>query len=730
MEGASRHLVFGDFELDGAKRLLYRQGEPVPLNSKAFDLLLALVERPGEVLTKDELMQSVWPDQFVEEGNLAVQISALRKIFGEKKDEHRFIVTVPGRGYSFVADVDGNGTGDIVIESHRLSHIVVESEVEKASSVETNQTFRKVLVVAAAFAILLTVAFSYWLYQQAYGRQVLAYGWTDSTLDALTPRQLTANGKVHFAALSPDGAYYAYTTQGNKPSLWFAHVGGKQQVEIRPPEAVTYHGLTFSPDGTEIYYVASDPQNPHSALFRIPVFGGAAQKVLVNIESPVTFSPDGKQVAFARVDRERKLSTVYVADSENGANQRELATRAPEQGFSQNGPAWSPDGKVIAIAARSGEAIATEIVVLVSTEDGKVEKFGATDWTEVRRLAWLKDGSGLFLNVIEKKWDDRHLWMMEYPGGKAHKVTRDLYQYGAASLSVSDDGTKLLSVNSMKVSNISVGSADALADLKQITGNAIGKRDGGEGLAWTADGRIVFSASFDKSATIWAMDADGANAKQLTPPGLVVDRYPAASRDNRYLVFHSTRDGKWNLWRVGTDGGDLRQLTTDGESWRQFSSSLDGQWILYSSDAPGGLHSIWKVSIEGGEPVRLTDKTSSYPSVSPDGKMFACSYHRAGGSGTQLAVFPIEGGEPLYLFDVPRGTTFAVGLRWMPDGQGVVYRDSGPGLWQQRLSGGQPERILELPGETIYGFDWSLDGKKFAVAHGEEIRDVVLVTNN
>jgi DNA-binding winged helix-turn-helix (wHTH) protein/Tol biopolymer transport system component len=730
MDGASRQLVFGDFELDGSKRLLYRQGEPVPLNPKAFDLLLALVERPGEVLSKDELMQRVWPGQFVEEGNLAVQISALRKIFGEKKDEHRFIVTVPGRGYSFVADIDENGHGDIVIESHSLSHIVVESEAQEASPVEEGRTARKVLLVAAAFAILLTAVFGVWLYRQAYGRQALAYGWTDSTLDALKPRQLTATGKVHFAALSPDGAYYAYTTEGPKPSLWFAHVGGKQQVEIRPPEAVTYHGLTFSPDGNEIYYVASDHENPHSALFRIPVLGGAAQKVLVNIESPVTFSPDGKQVAFARTDRERKLSTVYIADSQNGANERELAARPPEKGFSSYGLAWSPDGKVIAIGAATGETIAAEDVLLVSTEGGKVEKFGTTDWIEVRRLAWLKDGTGLFLNVIEKKWDDRHLWMMEYPGGKAHKITRDLFQYGAASLSVSDDGTKLLSVKSMGVSNISVGAAGALAELKQITGNAIGKRDGGEGLAWTADGRIVFSASFDKSATIWAMDADGANPKQLTPPGFVVDRYPAASRDNRYLVFHSTRDGKWNLWRVGTDGGDLRQLTSDGESWRQFSSSSDGQWILYSTDAPNGLHSIWKVSIEGGEPVRLTDMTSSYPSVSPDGKMFACSYLRNGGERTQLAVFPIEGGEPSYVFDVPRGTTFAIGLRWMPDGQAIVYRDSGPGLWQQRLSGGQPEKVLELPGEAIYGFDWSFDGKQFAVAHGEAIRDVVLVTNN
>ena len=125
-----KHFRFGDFELDVAKRLLLREGTPLSLNSKTFDLLLALLDRRGEVLTKDELLETVWPDQFVEEGNLTVQISTLRKIFGEAKNEHRFIVTVPGRGYSFVADVEDQVRGEIVVENHRVSTIVVEEEEE------------------------------------------------------------------------------------------------------------------------------------------------------------------------------------------------------------------------------------------------------------------------------------------------------------------------------------------------------------------------------------------------------------------------------------------------------------------------------------------------------------------------------------------------------------------------------------------------------------------------
>ncbi len=97
---------FAEFEIEAAKRLLLKKGAPVSLNPKAFDLLLTLVRARGTVLSKDELLEMVWQGQFVEENNLTVHVAALRKILGETKNEHRFIVTIPGKGYAFVAKVD------------------------------------------------------------------------------------------------------------------------------------------------------------------------------------------------------------------------------------------------------------------------------------------------------------------------------------------------------------------------------------------------------------------------------------------------------------------------------------------------------------------------------------------------------------------------------------------------------------------------------------------------
>ena len=96
---------FGSHRLDPAKRVLLLEGKPLPLTAKVFDTLLVLVERRGQVVEKDELMKLLWPDSFVEEANLSQNVSILRKVLGESPNDHRYIVTVPGRGYRFVARV-------------------------------------------------------------------------------------------------------------------------------------------------------------------------------------------------------------------------------------------------------------------------------------------------------------------------------------------------------------------------------------------------------------------------------------------------------------------------------------------------------------------------------------------------------------------------------------------------------------------------------------------------
>src|SRR5690606_2307998 len=102
---SSGKVYFGEFTVDLDRRVLLRDAEPLALNPKAFDLLIASVEAAPSLVTKDELLERVWPDQFVEENNLTVHVSALRKALRENKNDPRFIITVPGSGYKFIGDI-------------------------------------------------------------------------------------------------------------------------------------------------------------------------------------------------------------------------------------------------------------------------------------------------------------------------------------------------------------------------------------------------------------------------------------------------------------------------------------------------------------------------------------------------------------------------------------------------------------------------------------------------
>src|SRR5262252_1373670 len=130
-------LEFGPFRLDPVRRLLWRDSELIPLKSKAFQTLLVLLENQGRVMDKDELMKLVWPDAIVEENTLNKNISALRRALGESAGENRYIVTVPGKGYSFVAGVreisNGEATEDLVVATHTVSRVITSEEVTETT---------------------------------------------------------------------------------------------------------------------------------------------------------------------------------------------------------------------------------------------------------------------------------------------------------------------------------------------------------------------------------------------------------------------------------------------------------------------------------------------------------------------------------------------------------------------------------------------------------------------
>ena len=161
MSSVTESVVYGfeSFRVDAGKRLLWNGGEPVPLTPKVFDTLVYLVQNPGKAISKDELMAAIWPDTVVEENNLNKNISALRQLLGERPGEHRFIATIPGRGYKFVATVvesAGNGNhADITPSDGTGAGSVSLGTATPGKERRANFLYLR-YGLAAAFAIVLT----------------------------------------------------------------------------------------------------------------------------------------------------------------------------------------------------------------------------------------------------------------------------------------------------------------------------------------------------------------------------------------------------------------------------------------------------------------------------------------------------------------------------------------------------------------------------------------------
>ena len=155
---------FGDFRLDAGRRLLWRADAQVPLTPRVFETLLYLVEHHDTVLDKERLMEAVWPDSIVEENNLTQNISTLRRVFGETPGSHHYIVTVPGRGYRFVADVKMR-EADVGRQPRRIPEAAIaptDNKTEQVASVAQpnhRRSFRPILASAAVLALSVAALF-------------------------------------------------------------------------------------------------------------------------------------------------------------------------------------------------------------------------------------------------------------------------------------------------------------------------------------------------------------------------------------------------------------------------------------------------------------------------------------------------------------------------------------------------------------------------------------------
>ena len=694
----------GKDTIDSLNKIIREPAAPISsLNPSAPDDLQRIVRR---CLAKDP------EERYQIIKDVAIEIKELRHEMQSR------VETELSFSPNATADPSGLKAGDQSASAGgaRAGASTASSVTRSASSSETGVGERKRpkngVVIAAVGLSLLLGGLAFGLYRLLAKKPV--------PFQSIKIEKLTNIGNATTAQISPDGQYVAHAVyEGGKYSLRVWHVSTRSSVEIVPPVEDFLAVRAFSPDSRYIYYTKSATPGP-GALHKIAVLGGASQKILERASGGITFSPDGKHFAFVLMGPGQEESSLMIVNVD-GTGERMLTTRRGNERFGFDGPAWSPDGRVLVTGLYTDGTKMT--VAAISVADGEVKPLTSQKWLNVYRLAWLRDGGGLVFSALEQTLQ---IWYISYPQGELRRITDDANSYGSGSFSMTADSSTIATLQTEVIGDLFVSPLADTRKAKQIT-PGVGGRVPAFGMSWTPDGRIVYATGTLGKTDIWIMNADGTGNRQLTNSP-ARDNFPEVSPDGRYVIFESTRSGRLNIWRMGLDGGNPKQLTDGGRDVAPHFSP-DGSSVIYASLATSELR---KVPAEGGDSERLSDRRVIGATASPTDGMIAGLYRADEKSPQRLAIFPPEGGSaPIKTFDLPRGILSA-DVKWMPDGRTIIYlmeQARSSSLWSQSLGGGPPKLLADFSPEQVFSLTLSRDGRTLAFSRGTVIRDVVLITD-
>jgi len=422
-------------------------------------------------------------------------------------------------------------------------------------------------------------------------------------------------------------------------------------------------------------------------------------------------------MAFKRNDLDKRKSTLLIANAD-GTAERVLAERDYLVSFVAN-PAWSPDGKTMVSWINEAVPDLEEFsLVAISVADGSMSPIGSKRWRWPGKITWMPDSKELLVNAKASASEQSQIFRVAYPSGDIQRVTDDFNKYDGVS--VTADGTSLVTVQGRQDVNLYVAPADEPMNLRritEITGISY------HGLAWTPDGRIVYGSNFGGKRNIWMMEADGTHLQQLTNDSFV-NYDPVVTPDGRYIVYECERTGRVNIWRMNLDGSNPIQLT-NGDIELNPSITPDSQSVVYAGKK-SEISYLGKVPIDGGEVQEIVHKTCNYPKVSPDGKTIACEYW-LGTYQPGLSIIPIDGGEPIKSF-VPRPGDW----QWATDSRSLILMDHTTGfsnLFRASMTNHPRKPLTNFKSDGILAYAFSTDGKRIAMLRGPQSTDVVMLSN-
>jgi Tol biopolymer transport system component/DNA-binding winged helix-turn-helix (wHTH) protein len=719
---------FGDFRLDAREKILARRGEPLEIAPKAFELLSFFVENPGRLLSKDELMDKIWADSFVEESNLTFNIRQLRVILGDDAHDPKYIKTVRRHGYRFIADVRKTApetvpqhlekpasAAELNMDAPDGNRIAPVEENPSASpeAPKVGKFSRAVWIVCAVFLVV-ALGVGAWLARSLFGHGA-------PVLSApFAAEKLSTNGKSKFLALSPDGKNLVYTNRATdeKEAIWLRRLDTGENVELIPPVEAYHYDLQISPDGATLYYsFVPWQEGAPSGIYRVSIAGGTPEKIADDIFGRVGISPDGKNVVYNRCPRrDDEYCALWISDAD-GKNERKLVSRAG--GLYVGDGTFSPDGKKLAFTNGQSRNKANEFGIrTLDLETGAESDYTTEKFYVITSLAWLPDASGLLLTAFKFPDNNFRIWQVA-EGGAATALTKvsEHYQFLSTDRAASKIAVIQVEENyRLRLFDL----AKLLPDTQTLT-DAVSA-------AFASSGKIYFSSTMSGNHEIWSINPDGANRRQLTNTK-DEEYYPVVAPDGASVYFASTITGAAQVWRMKPDGTEHAQITQKAGGF-PLAITKNGEWLYYLH---GVDRTLWRVSLASGEEQIALNKRHWFGfGVSPDGALAA--YPDKPGDANVLAVAEIPGGKIVKTFPLPEKDSALYQLGWTADGAGVLYvsydrKSENFVLWKQPLNETAAQQITALGNWSVSGYNLpvSPDGTTFAAVQQQILSDVVLI---
>ena len=692
--------LVGDWRARPSLNRLERDGEAIRLEPKVMLVLECLAEKPGEVITRDELVARVWPDVFVSDDVLHRAIRELRRVFGDDTANPAYIETIRKRGYRLIAPVRRTPRPETTQPATLPPDVTIAPPRPRS------------LIFIGALSALLAIALGAVVYALASRPAPASQAGSNVRFLAMTSGPLNETDP----ALSPDGARLAFAmrpdpSDAGPADLYVTSGAG------HTPERLTAHPAddrypAWSPDMATLAFIRIDGATCDVMLMslkdrqerRLTACGNA-------MEPHIGWSPDGRWLVESYAPGPDPVRGWQIARISSVTGVREELTLPTPGTLGDHSPAVSPDGNHIAfVRAINGAAGDVHIVPLNGGTPSRI----TWDNGDVIGVDWSADGQSILFST--DRAGGYTVWQVKSDGGEPELVVG-----GAAKLkhpSAARRGTRVAYESWSYEINLwespVVDRLDLEGDLRSTLRPVVQTSD-----QWnhspdlSPDGRrIAFVSTRSGGAEVWIADRDGASPRQLTRFGRATMRQPRWSPDGTRILISAAVNGQMDLYSFAVSTGDQVRLTDDGEDEIAPAWSHDGASVLYGARV-AGTWQLMRLMTSDRSRAQITTDGGYAAQESSDGRtIYFTRLDRAG-----LWTMPAAGGDPRLL--VP-GVRAAETANWRATPNGIYYLGATadqPVVRRAPLAGGTATDVAWIGNYSWPGFAVTPDGTRVIYAH-------------